>query len=203
MFTGLVEEIGSIRRIEERPAGRRLWIDARLVVEDARRGDSIAVDGCCLTATELDADGFAVDAVPETLSRTTIGERRAGEPVNLERPLRLDQRLGGHLVQGHIDGVGAVHSIVEEGDGARARFELPPALARFVAEKGSIALDGVSLTVAAVRGNGCEVAFIPHTLAATVAGRYAAGRRVNVEVDLIARYLARFLDGAEATGGRS
>lgn len=202
MFTGLVEEIGNIRSIEERPAGRRLWIHARLVLEGARVGDSIAVDGCCLTATALDARGFSVEAVPETLRRTTLGECRAGEPINLERPLRFDQRLGGHLVQGHIDGVAVVQSIVAEGDGARVRFDLPAGLARFVAEKGSIALDGVSLTVAAVDADACEVAFIPHTLAVTVAGRYAAGRRVNVEVDLIARYLARFLEGAEASGGR-
>ena len=200
MFTGLVEERGVIARIEERPAGRRLRIDARLVASDARVGDSIAVSGCCLTAIEVDATGFLVEAVPETLARTTLGDWREGDAVNLERSLRLDQRLGGHLVQGHVDGVGTVASVAPEGDGCRARFVLPAPLRRFVAEKGSLAVDGVSLTVARVREDGCEIAYIPHTLAATTAGGYAAGRRVNLEVDLMARYVARLLetDGRDA-----
>ena len=200
MFTGLVEERGVIARIEERPAGRRLFIEARLVASDARVGDSIAVSGCCLTAIEVDETGFLVEAVPETLDRTTLGSWREGDAVNLERSLRLDQRLGGHLVQGHVDGVGTVDSVVPEGDGRRARLVVPAPLRRFVAEKGSLAVDGVSLTVAAMREDGCEIAYIPHTLAATTAGGYAAGRRVNLEVDLMARYVARLLetDGRDA-----
>ena len=194
MFTGLVEERGTIARIEERPAGRRLRIDARLVASDARVGDSIAVSGCCLTAVEVDETGFWVEAVPETIERTTVGTWRTGDVVNLERSLRLDQRLGGHLVQGHVDGVGTVESMVAEGDGRRARLVLPAALRRFVAEKGSLAVDGISLTVAALREDGCEIAYIPHTLAVTTAGGYAAGRRVNLEVDLMARYVARLLE---------
>ena len=194
MFTGLIETMGTVASVEARDGGRRLWIEAPSLLEGARIGDSIAVDGCCLTAVALDGGRFAVDAVPETLSRTTVGALSAGDPVNLERPLRLDQRLGGHLVQGHVDGVGAVVSVTAEGGGARIAFTVPPALRRFVAEKGSIAIDGVSLTVAACDDARCEIAYIPHTLAVTTAGRYAPGRAVNLEVDLLARYLARLLE---------
>jgi riboflavin synthase len=194
VFTGLVEEAGRIERIEERPGGRRIWIGARQVLEDTGVGDSVALNGCCLTAVAIEPGRFAVEVVPETLRRTTLGAWRAGERVNLERPIRLDERLGGHLVQGHVDGVGTVRSVVAEGDGRRVGLEVPEPLARFVAEKGSIAVDGVSLTVASCAGRSCEVALIPHTLAVTVAGDYAPGRPVNLEVDLIARYLARLLD---------
>jgi len=197
MFTGLVEEQGRITRIETRPAGRRLRIDARLVVSDARVGDSLAVSGVCLTAVEVDGTGFVVEAVPETLARTTLGLWQEGDAVNLERSLRLDQRFGGHLVQGHVDGVGTIVSFAPEGEGRRARIHLPAPLRRFVAEKGSIALDGVSLTVAAVGQEDCEIAYIPHTLAVTTAGAYAVGRRVNLEVDLMARYAARLLESRE------
>ncbi len=196
MFTGLVEETGRIERIEE-SGDRRFWIAAARVLEDARVGDSLALNGCCLTAVAVEPGRFAVEAVPETLRRTTLGSWREGERVNLERPLRLDQRLGGHLVQGHVDGVGVVRSAADEGEGRRVSFELPGALARFVAEKGSLAVDGVSLTVAVCEGAVCEIAFIPHTLRVTVAGEYRPGRRVNLEVDLIARYLARLLDEAD------
>jgi riboflavin synthase len=194
MFTGLVEEMGTIEAVEDRGAGRRIRVRAGAVLGDARVGDSLAIDGCCLTVVECQADGFAVEAVPETLARTTLGERRAGDRVNLERALRLDQRLGGHLVQGHVDGVGVVRAVAREGDGARVTLEIPPALGRFVAEKGSLAVDGVSLTVARGLGDGCEIALIPHTLRHTTAGGYRPGCRVNLEVDLVARYLARLLD---------
>lgn len=194
MFTGLVEELGRVAAIEERPDGRRFWLAATRVLEDADVGSSIAVNGVCLTAVALDAGRFAVEAVPETLRRTTLGELAAGDPVNLERPLRLDDRLGGHLVQGHVDGVGEVADVRTEGDGARVALSVPESLRAYVAEKGSLTVDGVSLTVAAVTADGCEIAYIPHTLAVTTAGRYARGRRVNLEVDLLARYLARILE---------
>ena len=202
MFSGIVEETGRIARIEERAggAGRRLWIEARHVLEDARVGDSLAVSGCCLTAVAVEPGRFAVEAVPETLGRTTLGAWREGEAVNLERALRLDQRIGGHLVQGHVDGVAEVRGVSQEGEGRRLVLTLPEGLARFVAEKGSLAVDGVSLTVAAAEGAVCEIALIPHTLLATVAGAYAPGTRVNVEVDLVARYLARLFDEAGAPG---
>jgi len=203
MFTGLVEEAGTIERIEERAPGRRLWIAARLALADLAPGDSIAVDGCCLTAALVERDRFAVDAVPETLARTTLGGWRAGGRVNLERAMRLDQRLGGHLVQGHVDGVGTVRAVVPEGEGRRVTIELPAALSRFVAEKGSLAVDGVSLTVAAIAGTRCEIALVPHTLAVTGAGAWRAGRGVNLEVDLIARYLARWLEETGVKGRTS
>jgi riboflavin synthase len=203
MFTGIVEEMGRIERIEERPAGRRFWIAAGSALEGTGVGDSIAVNGCCLTVVGVDARRFAVEAVPETLSRTTLGGWSEGDPVNLERSLRLDDRLGGHLVVGHVDGVGEVLWVRDEGDGRRMGFRAPAALARFIAEKGSIAVDGTSLTIAACRGEEFEIAYIPHTLAVTDAGRYAAGTRVHLEVDLIARYVARLLDAAGAAGRTS
>lgn len=202
MFTGLVEEVGRIASIEERPAGRRLWIAATRVLEDARVGDSMAVNGCCLTVVECDPERFAVEAVPETLARTTLGGWSAGRAVNLERALRLDQRLGGHLLQGHVDGIGEVRSFTPEGQGRRLTLDVPAALRRFVAEKGSLAVDGISLTVAQLTATGCELALIPHTLEVTVSGHYAAGAQVNLEVDLLARYLARLLESTQAGGSR-
>jgi riboflavin synthase len=163
-------------------------------------GDSLAINGCCLTLVAVEDARCAVEAVPETLARTTLGGWRVGDGVNLERALRFDQRLGGHLVQGHVDGVGRVAAVAAEGDGRRLTLEIPRELARFVAEKGSLAVDGVSLTVAAARGATCEIALIPHTLRVTVAGRYAAGTAVNLEVDLIARYLARLLEDSGVPG---
>jgi riboflavin synthase len=201
MFTGLVEELGRLAAIESRPEARRFWIEANRVLDGTARGDSLSVNGCCLTVTELSTGRFAAEAVPETLRRTTLGALEEGEPVNLERAMRLDDRLGGHLVQGHIDAVGEVRRVLDEGDGRRVTVAIPAEIERFVAEKGSIAIDGVSLTVAACVTGGCEIAYIPHTLAVTVAGRYGPGTRVNLEVDLIARYLARLVD-AEGIGRR-
>jgi len=200
MFTGLVEEVGEIARVEAGAAGHRLWIHATRVREDAAVGDSVAVSGCCLTVVALEPESFAADVVPETLARTTLGALAQGHRVNLERSLRLDQRLGGHLVQGHVDAVGQVRNVAPEGEGRRLVIELPADLSRFVPEKGSLAVDGVSLTVAACRGTRCEIALIPHTLRATIAGDYAPGAAVNLEVDLVARYVARLLD--EAGAGR-
>lgn len=198
MFSGIVESLGRIARVEERPAGRRFWIEAPGVLADARVGDSLSMNGCCLTLIVVEGGRAAVDAVPETLARTTLGSWREDDRVNLESALRLDQRLGGHLVQGHVDGVGRVTAVTPEGEGRRLTLAIPDELARFVAEKGSLAVDGVSLTVAAVRAAACEIALIPHTLAVTVAGRYAVGTPVNLEVDLIARYLARLLEAPNA-----
>ena len=199
VFSGLVEATGRIVEVEERPHGRRFWIEAPLVSSE-KVGDSLSVNGCCLTMVTIEGGRAAVEAVPETLARTTLGAWSTGRAVNLERAMRLDQRLGGHLMQGHVDGVGTIVSVTPEGDGARIAIELPAALARFVAEKGSLAVDGVSLTVARANGARCEIALIPHTLAVTVAGAYAAGDPVNLEVDLIARYLARLLEDSGATG---
>lgn len=194
MFTGLVEELGRVLEVEERSDGRRMWIAASLVMSDMQLGDSIACSGCCLTAVAVEAARFAVEAVPETLRRTTLGAWRPGTPVNLERSLCLADRLGGHLVQGHVDAVGEVVGVRREGDGCRVTLALPRELLRFVALKGSLSVDGVSLTVAGLTDSGAEIAYIPHTLAVTTAGDYAAGTRVNLEVDLLARYLARMLE---------
>jgi riboflavin synthase len=201
MFTGLVEEMGRIDAIEERSRGRRLWVAARRVPEGAAIGDSVSVSGCCLTVVAVEPGRLAFEAVPETLARTTLGTWRVGTAVNLERPLRLDQRLGGHLVQGHVDGVGDVQSATSEGDGRRVALAVPAPLRRFVAEKGSLTVDGVSLTVARVTDAGCEVALIPHTLQVTVSGHYAPGTQVNLEVDVLARYLARLLEASTPSGG--
>ena len=200
MFTGIVEEMGRIERIEERPAGRRFTIAATRVLEDARVGDSNALNGCCLTAVTVEPQRFTVEAVPETLARTTLGEWHTGDAVNLEGALRLGERLGGHLVQGHVDGVGEIVDVKPEGDGRRATLAGPAPLARYVAKKGSLAVDGISLTVAAVHGARCEIALIPHTLAVTVAGAWRAGTRVHLEVDLLARYLARLLEESGVAG---
>jgi len=196
VFTGLVEELGSVQVAEPRPEGRRFWIGAARVMDGMQVGDSIACSGCCLTAVAVEPGRFAVEAVPETLRCTTLGDWDAGTAVNLERSLRFGDRLGGHLMQGHVDATGTVLAVAPEGDGRRVTIELPPELRRFVAWKGSLAVDGVSLTVAGLADSACEIAYIPHTLAVTSAGRYAAGTRVNLEVDLLARYLARMLDTA-------
>ncbi len=197
MFTGLVERTGTVAAVTPREGGLRLEVRAPGWQDELRVGDSVAVNGCCLTVVGVAREGFAFDVVPESVQRTVLGLLAPGDAVNLERPLRLADRLGGHLVQGHVDGVGRVLEVRAEGEGRRIAFEVPAPLARFVAEKGSIALDGVSLTVAACDGARCEVAFIPHTLEVTVAGRYAPGTRVNVEVDLMARYAARLIAAAE------
>lgn len=199
MFTGIVEELGRVAAVEQRPDGRRFWIAAGGVLEGLAIGDSVAHAGCCLTVVAVEGGRYAVEAVPETLRLTTLGDWREGDAVNLERSLRLEQRLGGHLVQGHVDGVGEVRDVRPEGDGRRVALAIPEALRRFVALKGSLAVDGTSLTVAALTDDGCEIAYIPHTLAVTSAGSYRPGRRVNLEVDLLARYLARLLEDAGLT----
>jgi riboflavin synthase len=192
--------LGTVVAVESKPDGRRFWIESARVAADAAIGDSIACSGCCLTVIAREASRFAIDAVPETLRLTTLGEWREGEGVNLERSLKLEQRLGGHLVQGHVDATGTVTAVRPEGEGRRVALALPADLKRFVPVKGSLAVDGVSLTIAALTEEGCEIAYIPHTLAVTVAGAYAPGRRVNLEVDLLARYLARLLEESGASG---
>jgi riboflavin synthase len=200
MFTGIVEDLGQVAEVEARESARRFWIASERIAADAQIGDSIACSGCCLTVVAREATRFAVEAVPETLRRTTLGDWRVGERVNLERSLTLAQRLGGHLVQGHVDATGEVIAVTPEGDGRRVSLALPGELKRFVPFKGSLAVDGVSLTVAALTREGCEIAFIPHTLRVTTAGGYEPGRRVNLEVDLLARYLARLLEDTGTAG---
>jgi riboflavin synthase len=194
MFTGIVEELGRVRAIQRREGGARVEIDATTVVTDASIGDSIAVNGCCVTIVELGDGWWAADAVIETLERTALGALAVGEPVNLERPLRLVDRVGGHLVQGHVDTVGRIAARTPLPDGStRFTFSAPPDLLRYVVEKGSVAVDGISLTVTAVDSGGFDVAVIPHTLAVTTLGHKDIGAPVNVEVDLIAKHVERLL----------
>jgi len=189
MFTGLVEEIGTVAALDVRTHGARLRVSATRVVDGLTLGDSVAVDGACLTVVAIHDDGFEIDAVTETLRRTALGDRSVGDPVNLERAVRAGDRLGGHLVQGHVDGTGQISSVTDVGTGSRMGVTAPPEILRYVVEKGSITLDGVSLTVAARERQGFAVALIPHTLGETTLGRMVAGRRVNLEVDLVAKYV--------------
>ncbi len=198
MFTGLIEEVGRVASLETDAAGARLALVAVGVRDGLAVGDSVAVDGACLTVVELRPDGFAVDCVAETLRRTALGDRVAGDAVNLERAVRADARLGGHLVQGHVDGVGVVAAAIPEGDGVMLRIDAPPEIMRYVVEKGSVTVDGISLTVARRDERGLQVALIPHTMAVTTLGPTALGRRVNIEVDLIAKYVEALVAPAGA-----
>lgn len=192
MFTGIVEEMGTVRAVEDGPETRHLRIEAALAPGCAM-GASVAVNGACLTVVAREGPILDFDLGPETLHRTTLGDLRAGDRVNLERPLRLGGELGGHLVLGHVDGVGTITD-VERDTTARVRIALPSAeLAPLVIPKGSVAVDGVSLTVAEIGEMAFEVMLIPHTLAVTTLGRAAVGRRVNLEMDVIGKYLQRSL----------
>lgn len=192
MFTGIIQALGHITRIETRGGDVRLHIDTTsLDLSDVAPGDSIAVSGVCLTALEPAAARFIADVSNETLRLTTLGQAREGDVVNLEKALRLSDRLGGHLVTGHVDDVGRVASIVDDARSQRWRFSVPAALLRYIAVKGSICVDGVSLTVNAVDGDGFEVNLIPHTLEVTTFSKRAIGDVVNLEVDLMARYAER------------
>jgi riboflavin synthase len=193
MFTGLVATTGTLAARSPRGPGARLTIEARFDDGALALGESIAVDGACLSVTAIRPEGFEVDASPETLARTTLGALEAGSPVHLERAMRASDRLGGHLVTGHVDGIGAVLERRSDGDCLGMTFRAPAELARFIAEKGSISVDGVSLTVNGVRGDRFEVMLIPQTIEKTKLGARAPGESVNLEVDLVARYVARLL----------
>jgi len=202
MFTGIIQSIGRIERLEPRGGDVRVAIDAgKLRLDRVARGDSVAVNGVCLTAVELSARGFAADVSRETLSLTTLGDLVPGSPVNLETALTLATPLGGHLVSGHVDGVGTVIERREDARSWRLRIRAPVELARYIAAKGSICVDGTSLTVNRVDGDCFELNIVPHTLRETIIGGYQTGTRVNLEVDLIARYLERLLLGGAADPG--
>ena len=205
MFTGIIEAIGRVEALEDRGGDQRIRIDSgALDLAGASIGDSIAVNGVCLTAVELGSGRFAADVSRESLSLTTLGQLKAGARVNLEQALRLSTPLGGHLVSGHVDGVGTVLGIREDARSWRLQIHAPGELARYIAVKGSICVDGTSLTVNTVKGAVFDLNIVPHTLTATSIGDYRVGTRVNLEVDLIARYLERLLLGehaAESTGG--
>lgn len=190
MFTGIVEELGRVRRVDPNDGGARLVIEARAVLEDVVLGASIAVNGCCLTVVAFDENTWSADAVIETLARTNLGDLTPGSAVNLERPLRLADRLGGHLVQGHVDATGTLRDRAPQPDGSTlVTFDAPADVLRYVVHKGSITVDGVSLTVARRDDVSFAVALIPHTLEVTTLGARSPGDRVNLEVDLIAKYV--------------
>ena len=199
MFTGIIQAIGEVAALEQHGGDVRLRIrTGKLALDDVAPGDSIAVNGVCLTAVELPGDGFVADVSRETLSLTSLGQLQTGSPVNLEKALTLETRLGGHLVSGHVDGLGKVLERHDDARSVRFTIEAPAELARYIAHKGSISVDGTSLTVNAVDGQRFELNIVPHTLQETIMGGYVAGRRVNLEVDLVARYLERLLLGDKA-----
>lgn len=204
MFTGIVQATGEIRRIDRRGGDVRLQIGTgKLPLTDVKRGDSIATSGVCLTVVEQGGDWFGADVSLETLSLTTLGGLGTGSRVNLEKSLGVSDRLGGHIVSGHVDGVGEVLSFAADARSVRYRMRAPAALARYIARKGSICVDGVSLTVNAVEGAEFELNIIPATMGETVFGEYRPGTRVNLEVDLVARYLERLLLGEHAADPRA
>ena len=196
MFTGIIEGVGRLAALEPRGGDVRLRVDVgSLPFEDVRLGESIAVNGVCLTVIAFDATSFQADASTETLALTTLGGLQVGAAVNLERAMRPTDRLGGHLVSGHVDGVGEVLAIVPDARAQRWRFRAPAPLLRYIAKKGSICVDGVSLTVNEVDAEGFEVALIPHTVAHTAFATTGVGDAVNLEIDLVARYVERLLAG--------
>ncbi|CAB4744367.1 MAG: riboflavin synthase [Actinobacteria bacterium] len=195
MFTGIVEERGTVASIEQLTNAARVAIRGSVVLSDVRAGDSIAVNGVCLTVVDLGPDYFTADVMEETLKRSSLDAVAAGSEVNLERAARLDSRLGGHLVQGHVDGTGAVLAIEPDAHWTAMRISLPVDLGRYVVEKGSITVDGVSLTVVAVDDEAFSVSLIPTTLAETTLGWRQVGDRVNLEVDAIAKYVERLMQG--------
>jgi riboflavin synthase len=197
MFTGIVEAVGQVLDVEGSEGAARLRLRVPRDVADLTPGESLAVDGVCLTVVAAEGETVAADLSAETLRRTTLGRLRPGARVNLERPLAASGRFGGHVVQGHVDGVGTITRVDREGDGRWMEVSLPAGLARFVVEKGSLAIDGVSLTVAAVQEGRCAVSLIPHTMAITTLGGKQPGDPVNIEVDILAKYVARLL-GAHA-----
>ena len=199
MFTGIIQARGTIGAMEQRGGDMRLRIrTGKLDLTDLALGDSIAVNGVCLTAVALPGDGFVADVSNETLSLTSLGQLTVGSAVNLEKALTLSTRLGGHLVSGHVDGLGEVVSLREDGRSWRFVIAAPASLARYIAQKGSICVDGTSLTVNAVNGCQFELNIVPHTLQETIMQQYQVGTKVNLEVDLIARYLERLLLGEAA-----
>ena len=201
MFTGIVEELGTIRNIQRKSEGAVLEIQARHVLADAEIGDSIAVDGACLTIRSLVPETFSADISAETLRRTTLGERIVGEQVNLERSLRLSDRLGGHLVLGHVDEVATICAWKDEGDASLMQVTMSDNIRRYIAYKGSVTVDGISLTVSGIHADAFEVALIPHTKQVTTLGTKRNGAKVNLEVDIVARYIETLLKNPETEKG--
>jgi len=202
MFTGIIEELGTVESVESRPAGARLRIRCQTVMEDITEGASIAVNGVCLTAVDLRPESFGADMAPETLRLTNLGALRTGSRVNLERPLSPNGRLSGHIVQGHVDGTGEFVSLDALGaDNWWLRIRVPEELDAFLVHKGSIAIDGVSLTIASLEGDVMAVTVIPHTYRNTTLGSYRAGARLNLECDVLAKHVEKLLRKLDVKGG--
>jgi riboflavin synthase len=205
VFTGIVEAVGAVRAARRRGAKAELVIEAPTLISGTQVGDSVAVNGTCLTVTEVGASALHFEAVPETLERSSLGALREGSAVNLERALRADGRLDGHIVQGHVDGTGQVRELRREGEDVRLFVGCDADFAELLVDKGSVAIDGVSLTVVGVAPAGFDVALIPHTLAVTTLGRLSVGDRVNLEADVLGKYVKRYLERMlpdAARGGR-
>lgn len=202
MFTGIIEEIGTVRRIEHGAKGARLTIQAKNVLEDTRIGDSIATNGVCLTVVSMTSDSFSADVMAESLRRSSLGTLQGGSPVNLERAMAANGRFGGHIVSGHIDGTGTIASQKREDNAVWVKIKTPAPLLRYIVEKGSIAIDGVSLTVAAVTDTDFSVSIIPHTGAQTILLGKKPGDPVNLECDVIGKYVEK-LTAPHKTGGIS
>ena len=193
MFTGIVRELGRVVQAEEAGGGRALVVHAPATAKHTGIGDSVAIDGCCLTATAVDGDSIAFHAVPETIARTTLGSLTSGDSVNVEPALRVGEELGGHYVQGHVDAVGRIRSVEAEGEGVRVVIEAPDDVLRYCVEKGSVTVDGVSLTIAGIAEGAFAVALIPHTLEVTTLSELRPGRPVNLETDVLAKYVERLI----------
>ena len=201
MFTGIIEEIGTVRRIERGAAGARLTIGAKAVLEGTKIGDSIATNGVCLTVVSMTTDSFSADVMAESLRRSGLGQLQSGSPVNLERAMPADGRFGGHIVSGHIDGTGTVAALRREDNAVWVTVHAAPSLLRYIVEKGSIAIDGVSLTVAAVDTDGFSVSIIPHTGAQTILLGKRLGDTVNLECDVIGKYVEKLLGPHQEKSG--
>lgn len=193
MFTGIVRELGTVVRAEDAGGGRALLVRASATASRTNPGDSVAVNGCCLTATAIDGDSISFHAVPETIARTTLGRFERGDAVNVEPALRAGEELGGHYVQGHVDAVGRIQSVEAEGEGLRVFVEAPDSVLRYCVEKGSVTVDGVSLTVAELAEDAFAVALVPHTLVATTLSDLRPDQRVNLEADVLAKYVERLI----------
>jgi len=200
MFTGIVEELGSVRSVEERGENARIVIDARVVTEGTQHGDSIAVNGVCLTALDIQPDSFAADVSRETLQRSTLGRLRPGAPVNLERAVTPTTRLGGHIVQGHVDARGQFLNVENHGDSWTLRIAYPPEIARYLVFKGSVSVEGISLTIAGLTGEYFEIAIIPKTWEVTNLSHLKPGDEVNLEVDIIGKYVEKLLSQSKEFG---
>ena len=196
MFTGLVEEVGAVRSTQRRGDYQELWVNAATVLDDLNRGDSISIDGACQTVTAIDANGFAVETLAVSLKKTTLGALSKGSPVNLERALTPRTRMGGHFVQGHVDGTGRVSKLQRRGENIYLEVTLPANLARYCISEGSIAIDGVSLTIADLRGTRVTINVIPTTWNDTALRERSVGYYVNIEVDVLARYVERLMGSA-------